>query len=165
MALCIDGLACAVAAQGQSLWAARLWGAASSLRTAIGATLPPVISALYQPFITAASGEAAFAAAWTEGGTLIVETTPVDALFHPPSSLAPPVPAPLPVKAVSPASLTTREIEVLRWVAQGLTDIQVAEKLVISPRTVSTHLSSIYNKLGVSTRSAATRFAVENHLV
>jgi predicted ATPase/DNA-binding CsgD family transcriptional regulator len=165
MALCIDGLACAVAAQGQSLWAARLWGAASSLRAAIGATLPPVISALYQPFITAASDEAAFATAWTEGGTMIVETTPIDTLFHSPSSLAPPVPAPLPVKTVYPAGLTTREIEVLRWVAQGLTDIQVAEKLVISPRTVSTHLSSIYNKLGVSTRSAATRFAIENHLV
>ncbi len=165
LALCIDGLACAVATQGQSLWAARLWGAASSLRAAIGATLPPAISALSQPFITAASGEAAFATAWTEGGTLIVETTPVDALFHSPSSLASPVPAPLPVKIAHPAGLTTREIEVLRWVAQGLTDSQVAEKLVISPRTVSTHLSSIYNKLGVSTRSAATRFAVENHLV
>jgi predicted ATPase/DNA-binding CsgD family transcriptional regulator len=165
MALCIDGLACTVAAQGQSLWAARLWGAASSLRATIGATLPSIISASYQPFITAASGKAAFATAWTEGGTLIVETTPVDALFHAPSSLAPPVPAPLPVKTAYPAGLTTREIEVLRWVAQGLTDIQVAEKLVISPRTVSTHLSSIYNKLGVSTRSAATRFAVENHLV
>ena len=64
-----------------------------------------------------------------------------------------------------PAGLTARELDVLRWVAMGMTDAQVAEKLVISPRTVSTHLSSIYNKLGVTTRSAATRFAVEHHLV
>ena len=55
--------------------------------------------------------------------------------------------------------------DVLRLVAQGLTDGQVAEQLVISPRTVSWHLTSIYNKLGVSSRSAATRYAIEHHLI
>jgi DNA-binding NarL/FixJ family response regulator len=64
-----------------------------------------------------------------------------------------------------PAGLTSREVEVLRWVASGLTDGQVAEKLIVSPRTVSTHLRSIYNKLGVNSRSGATRFAVEQHLI
>ena len=49
--------------------------------------------------------------------------------------------------------------------ANGLTVIQVAEQLVVSPRTVSTHLTFIYNKLGVSSRSEATRFAVEHGLV
>jgi ATP/maltotriose-dependent transcriptional regulator MalT len=67
--------------------------------------------------------------------------------------------------ATYPAGLTAREVEVLRLVAAGLTDIQVAERLVVSPRTVQTHLSSIYGKLQVSSRSAATRFAVENGLV
>jgi predicted ATPase/DNA-binding CsgD family transcriptional regulator len=67
--------------------------------------------------------------------------------------------------ASHPAGLTAREIAVLRLVAQGLTDAQVAEKLVVSPRTVSTHLTSIYGKLQVNSRSAATRFAVENGLV
>ena len=52
----------------------------------------------------------------------------------------------------------------LRLVAQGLTNEQVAEQLVISPRTVDTHLTSIYGKLGVSSRSAATRFALEHQL-
>ena len=61
--------------------------------------------------------------------------------------------------------LTAREVEVLRLVAQGLTNEQVAEQLVINPRTVNTHLTSIYNKLGVSSRSAAMRYAVERHLV
>jgi DNA-binding NarL/FixJ family response regulator len=56
-------------------------------------------------------------------------------------------------------------VEVLRLVAQGLTDAQVAEQLVISPRTVNFHLTSIYNKLGVSSRSAATRYAIEQRLV
>jgi DNA-binding NarL/FixJ family response regulator len=54
---------------------------------------------------------------------------------------------------------------VLRLVAQGLTDAQVAERLVLSRRTVSTHLTSIYGKLQITSRSAATRFAVENGLV
>jgi DNA-binding CsgD family transcriptional regulator len=65
----------------------------------------------------------------------------------------------------TPAGLTTRELEVLRLVASGLTDAQVAEKLVLSPRTVSTHLTSIYSKLGVNSRTAATRFAVEHGLI
>jgi DNA-binding CsgD family transcriptional regulator len=64
-----------------------------------------------------------------------------------------------------PAGLTAREVEVLRLVAEGLTDAQVAERLVLSRRTVQTHLSSIYSKLQINTRSAATRFAVERGLV
>ena len=78
--------------------------------------------------------------------------------------------APAPASAPSqppPAlgGLTAREVEVLRLVAEGLTDAQVAARLYLSPRTVTTHLTSIYNKLGVSSRSAATRFAVEQGLV
>jgi len=46
-----------------------------------------------------------------------------------------------------------------------LTDVQVAAQLIISPRTVTSHLNSIYNKLGVASRSAATRFAMERHLL
>ncbi len=63
-----------------------------------------------------------------------------------------------------PAGLTARQVEVLRLVAGGLTDVQVAEKLVLSPRTVHAHISSIYSKLGVTSRSAATRYAIEHHL-
>lgn len=61
--------------------------------------------------------------------------------------------------------LTAREVDVLRLVAQGLTDVEVAERLFVSPRTVSTHLTSIYGKLGVSSRAAATRIAVERGIV
>jgi DNA-binding NarL/FixJ family response regulator len=63
------------------------------------------------------------------------------------------------------SELTAREIEVLRLVASGLTDAQVAEKLVISTRTVNSHLSSIYSKLGVNTRTAAVRAAHDHHLL
>jgi predicted ATPase/DNA-binding CsgD family transcriptional regulator len=62
------------------------------------------------------------------------------------------------------AGLTARELDVLRLVASGMTDAQVAARLALSPRTVSTHLSSIYGKLQVNSRSAATRFAVEHRL-
>jgi DNA-binding NarL/FixJ family response regulator len=63
-----------------------------------------------------------------------------------------------------PAGLTTREVEVLRLLAGGLTDLQIAEKLVLSPRTVHAHISSIYNKLDLTSRSTATRYAIEHHL-
>lgn len=55
--------------------------------------------------------------------------------------------------------------EILRLVAQSLSDTQVAERLVLSPRTVNAHLTSIYNKLKVNSRVAATRYAVEKGLV
>jgi DNA-binding NarL/FixJ family response regulator len=63
-----------------------------------------------------------------------------------------------------PAGLSEREVEVLHLVAEGLTDAQVADRLSLSPRTVSQHLRSVYNKLGVNSRAAATRFAVEHGL-
>src|SRR5258708_19637351 len=65
----------------------------------------------------------------------------------------------------NPAGLTSREVEVLRLVARGLNDIQVAEQLVISARTVNTHLTSIFNKLGVDSRTSATPFPVAHQLL
>lgn len=67
--------------------------------------------------------------------------------------------------ATSTTDLTPREIEVLKLVAQGMTDAETAEQLYISPRTVGQHLRSIYNKLGVSSRTAATRIAITDNLV
>jgi len=61
--------------------------------------------------------------------------------------------------------LSEREIEVLRLVAQGLTNKQIAERLIISPHTVKMHLGSIFGKLDVTSRTAATRFAIEHQLV
>ncbi|NWJ46743.1 MAG: tetratricopeptide repeat protein [Chloroflexi bacterium] len=64
-----------------------------------------------------------------------------------------------------PANLSEREVEVLRLVAQGLSNPEIAEKLVLSRRTVEAHLRSIFNKLDVTSRTAAARFAVENGLL
>ena len=68
-------------------------------------------------------------------------------------------------RAASPARLTRREIEVLRLLTIGLTSAQIAGQLLISLATVNTHVASIYTKLGVTSRSAATRYAVEHRLV
>jgi predicted ATPase/DNA-binding SARP family transcriptional activator/DNA-binding NarL/FixJ family response regulator len=69
-----------------------------------------------------------------------------------------------PALPTHPDGLTRREVEVLRLIAEGRTDAQVAELLVISPRTVNHHLTSIYRKIQVSTRAAATRYAFEHRL-
>ena len=64
-----------------------------------------------------------------------------------------------------PAGLSVREAEVLRLVATGLTNSEVAGKLFLSSRTVDWHLGSIYRKLGLHSRAEATRFAIEHGLL
>jgi ATP/maltotriose-dependent transcriptional regulator MalT len=63
-----------------------------------------------------------------------------------------------------PAGLTARELDVLRLLAAGKTNQQIAAELVISGHTAGRHVQNIYRKLGVSSRAAATAFAVEHHL-
>ena len=66
--------------------------------------------------------------------------------------------------AALPAGLTTREAEVLALAASGLTTAQIAERLVISPKTADSHIQHIYTKIGCSTRGAAVLFALKHHL-
>jgi len=61
--------------------------------------------------------------------------------------------------------LTDREVEILRRVTSGLTNRQLAEELGVSTRTIDAHLRSVYAKLGVKSRSAATRYAIDHDLV
>jgi DNA-binding CsgD family transcriptional regulator len=64
-----------------------------------------------------------------------------------------------------PAGLSAREVQVLKLVAEGLSNPQVGERLFLSPRTVEQHLRSIFNKTGVPSRAAAARWATEQGLV
>lgn len=171
IASCLERVAGAIAAGEASLanvlWAAQLWGAAEALRETIGAPIPPVERAAYKERVVAARssiGKRIFSAYWAQGRTM----TPKQALAAQGKAATLTMDAgslPLGNISANPAGLTAREVEVLRWVARGLTDSQVAEQLIISPRTVTSHLSSIYNKLGVTSRAAATRYAVEHQLV
>jgi DNA-binding NarL/FixJ family response regulator len=63
------------------------------------------------------------------------------------------------------AGLTTRELEVLRLLAGGLSIRQIAAALTIAPKTADAHIQHIYAKAGVSTRAAATMFAIQHDLV
>ena len=78
------------------------------------------------------------------------------------------VPPQAPEPGAQPAGLdhlTQRQVEVLRLVARGMTNAEIAEALFLSRRTVHAHLRAIFHKLGVGNRSAATRFAIQNGLL
>jgi HD-GYP domain-containing protein (c-di-GMP phosphodiesterase class II) len=72
---------------------------------------------------------------------------------------------PAPRRAGTPAGLTEREVEVLRLIARGSSNRDVAERLVISPKTVGRHVENLYRKIGVSSRAAAAVFAMEHGLL
>lgn len=152
----LESLAAVVAMRDDHRRAARLFGAGEALREEIGASILPYHRPDYDHAVTVARagmGEEAFAAAWAEGKAMTLDEAVAYALETPTT----------PVLSY-PAALTDREAEVLRLVAKGFTNAQVAERLFISPRTVNAHLRTIYGKLGVSSRAAATRFAVEHGL-
>ena len=64
----------------------------------------------------------------------------------------------------NPDGLTDREVDILRVVAEGLTNAEVARRLHLSEHTVAAHLRSIFRKTGAASRSAATRYAVNHGL-
>ena len=105
---------------------------------------------------------AAFAAAWDAGRELSLEPAIAEA-ERLARDLAAPASAPF-RGPEHPAGLTAREVEVLRLVAEGLTNPQVAERLYLSRRTVDAHLQRIYAKLDVNSRGAAIRFAIQHGL-
>jgi len=152
--------------QGLSVWAARVYGLADKLTRVIqqpmmsGEVFDPLRkhTAAVRAEVRARLGEQAFAQAVAEGQSMTVED--LLAIPHPPPDSTSRVPASVPYEP-----LTARELDVLRLLAQDLSNPQIAERLVVSRRTVEAHLRSIYEKLGVKSRDAATRFAVEHGLV
>ncbi len=168
----LEGLACGAGAEGDAHRGARLFGATEALREAIGFPLEPALRRLEEPYLVGARSqldESAWTEAWEEGRRMSVEAALEYALSeeesstHTPSSAASKQPS-TPPAPEHPAGLTPREVEVLGLVAEGLTSAQVAHRLFLSPRTVEAHLTSIYHKLGVTSRAGATRFALEHGL-
>jgi HD-GYP domain-containing protein (c-di-GMP phosphodiesterase class II) len=71
----------------------------------------------------------------------------------------------VPRRREGPAGLTEREIEVLKLLAHGLSNKEIAARLVISPKTVGTHIEHIYSKIDASSRATASLFAVQHGLL
>jgi HD-GYP domain-containing protein (c-di-GMP phosphodiesterase class II) len=71
----------------------------------------------------------------------------------------------VPRRREGPAGLTPREVEVLMLLARGLSNREIAERLVISPKTVANHAEHIYAKINASTRTAAGLFAMQHGLL
>ena len=158
----LQGMACLCAAEGTFERAARLFGAAEALREAVAFQIEPEEEALSEPYLTMARSRldvASWEVAFAEGRAMGLEEAIEYALSAEKPSATPP-----PSTPERPAGLTSREVEVLGLVATGLTSAQVATQLFLSTRTVDTHLTSIYHKLGVTSRAAATRFASEHGL-
>lgn len=173
IASCLEELAEISATQGYLAWSALLWGAAEKLREITAISLESTQRAEYERVVDAARsrlGDEAFKVAWLQGRSM----TPEQAIAAQESLILPTFVLEKQPQSVSttstqqkvsyPAGLTAREVEVLRLVSQGLTDAAVAERLQISHRTVSSHLTSIYNKLRINSRVAVVRFAIENQL-
>ncbi len=159
MAWCLEGMAEVAIAQRRPERAVRLFGAAEALRGVIGVPRPPGFRSYCERDLAAARDsldEAAFEKAW-EGRTMTPERA-IEYALKQQDGVAPP-------HSRDAGDLSPREVEVLRLVADGLTDVQVAQRLYISPRTVGQHLRSVYKKLGVPSRAAAARRAVEQDLL
>lgn len=168
IAWCLEGVAGVAAIQQQSTRAARLFGAAQAFRDEIGAPRPPAYRSYYERNVAVTRNlldEAAFAAAWEEGQAMTSGQAIEHALEQPTVPEVPESTVSEKIPSTDSTDLTDREVEVLRLVADGLTDGQVAEKLYISHRTVGNHLRSIYDKLDVPSRAAAAREAVERGLI
>jgi non-specific serine/threonine protein kinase len=145
--------------------AARLWGAAEALREAIGLSMghQDRVDYDYEGRVAAARAQlddAAWQAAWNEGRAMSPEQA-VDYALQSRATKRDTSPSP---PETYPAGLSAREVEVLKLVAQGLTNAQIARELFISPNTVNRHLNSVYRKLDVTSRAAATRFATQHRL-
>ena len=126
-------------------------GAAQAILDAVDYVLEPIDHHEIEraaALARASLGASAFAANWAEGQRLAPDAAVADALAQVAAT------GPGDVLSPHPAGLTRREMEVLQLVARGLTSGAVAERLSVSPRTVTTHLTTIYRKLGVTSRTA-----------
>jgi DNA-binding CsgD family transcriptional regulator len=178
MAEALAGLAAIAATArtpGHAWHAARLWGAAEAFRQALAVPIWPTDRREHERYGALARadlGDELLGAAWARGRALPPDEVMTLALVEAP----PPLPE-LPARRGSPDAsasaalpagpdvLTARELEVLRLVASGMSNQAIAEQLSLSTYTVQNHLRNIYGKLGVGSRSAATRYAWEHGLL
>jgi predicted ATPase/DNA-binding CsgD family transcriptional regulator len=163
---CLMGLAGVWAIQGQAERAATLFGAADAMCKSMGIQYGLVDRSDFDSsliMIQAQLTAEVFNAAWARGQTMSTDEAVAFALQRP--SAVGHISEPLLPDGDYPKDLTKREAELLGLVAGGLTNKEIAGQLSISVYTVETHLRSIFGKLGVTTRNAASRFAIDLNLV
>ena len=163
----LANVAALMAKVGQHETAARLFGAAEGLAEQVGSLPKLPERAAHERALAAARAaldRSLFAVAYDAGRAQPVEQAIAEAMACSTQLAAAPAEAPPPTHPY-PAGLSEREVEVLRLVAQGLTNPQVAERLFLSPRTIDAHLQRIFGKLDVPNRGAAIRYAVEHGLI
>jgi predicted ATPase/DNA-binding NarL/FixJ family response regulator len=170
IAECLETLAAVVIGAGQpkpsARRAARQLGAAEALRETIGAPVPPVARPDHEATMQAARatmGEGAFAAAWAAGKALSIEQAVAEALDAAGPATAADSGAPTAARP-GPNGLSRREVEVLRLVAAGRSNREVAAELSVSVRTVERHIENLYGKIGARNRADATAFAFRHGL-
>ena len=140
---CLAGLA---GEAGSNREAARLFGAAEAIRQRMGAVRFKVWDAGYEASVAAlrdAMGEKDFESAWVEGAALSTDEAIAYAQRGRGERKRP---------ASGWASLTPTERDVVRLVSEGLANNDIATRLFVSPRTVQTHLTHVYTKLGLTSR-------------
>jgi DNA-binding CsgD family transcriptional regulator len=162
---CLLGMAGVAGSRRQPTRVARLGGATDALGETFGISILPMYRRNYnnEERMAAARSqldEKEWLEAWAEGRAMTPEQA-VEYALEP----TPKIPQEIPVAPTYPSGLSAREVEVLRLVARGLTNAQIAEELFISPRTVNAHMGSVYHKIGSSTRAEAARFASEHGLL
>jgi predicted ATPase/DNA-binding CsgD family transcriptional regulator len=178
---CLLGIGATLAAQGHFVAAIRLWGKTKVLYDPVNRTISDLEAYAWVALalrihldhdqmvvkVRAQLDEQSFTAAWNEGQTMtLAQLLNAQAMASCSQQLATePPPSPPMQPNAFPIKLTPRERDVLCLLTQGLTSTQIAEQLVIGLVTVNSHVRSIYGKLGVSSRSAATRYAMEHHLL
>jgi non-specific serine/threonine protein kinase len=153
----LAGLAGAAALKRQHEQAARLFAAAEALRVSLGRHRSIVDQADFDKRVAstrAGLGDAAFATAWTRGTHMPLEEA-IEAALAPTESLS---------AGTGKSPFTLREREVIALIAQGLTNHEIASRLVISERTADTHVQHILNKLGFRSRVQVAAWAVEHGL-
>jgi non-specific serine/threonine protein kinase len=171
----LEGLAALAIPIGALDVAAQLAGAAAAIRTTTGVQHEQIAHQQTLATLRNRLAESTFAQAWAEGQRLALEQcvqlahtlrSSINARGLDESATdQPPRANPAQSAAAATSNLTAREIEVLGLLTQGLTYAQIGEQLMISSRTVDAHLRAIFSKLGVRSRTAATRIAIEQRLV
>jgi non-specific serine/threonine protein kinase len=169
----LASLATLAAATRQPERATRLFGAAEAIREAIAVPLALPERAVFEAAISRARAElpeSAFAAAWAAGRALTLEEAVEEGRRVEGGGVqagmpAPPAGAFAQSTAENESGLTPREVEVLRLLAAGQSDREIGETLGISPRTAMRHVANIYLKLDVSSRAAATAYAIRQGVV